>query len=192
MGVNAVLQMIQILIAYFAVIVNCLASTNLPSASPIEITKTIKWVGFTDPAGLYSLQYPKAWQVEQLADVVSIIAIKSAGAVTVSAYHIKGLSEGFTRQWLEDTFDDRPPTAELQSVSGNGWQGYRREYRFEDGGEIRDWIAVTAQSGSTYVLITANDTVIQMRKLHDVYMQILDSLKLYEIKTSQEDYVVPN
>ena len=136
------------------------------------------WQTFTSPAGFYTVKYPTSWHVMTQDNIVNIMPEGESGAITVSAFHGEPPVDKFPTKWLRDSFENETPTSELKPFSRNGWSGVTQTFREPKDG--RAWIAIVAQKGKVFVLITANDERDQMIKRHSTYERILESLVLSE------------
>lgn len=134
------------------------------------------WQTFTSSAGFYTVKYPTSWHVMTKDNIVNIMPEGESGAITVSAFHGEPPIDKFPAKWLRDSFENEISTSELKPLSRNGWSGVTQTFREPKDG--REWIAIVAQKGKVFVLITANDERDQMTKRHSTYERILESLEL--------------
>lgn len=145
------------------------------------------WKTYTSPAEFYSVDHPVRWHVSREENIVNIAPPDPTGAITISAYYGEAPIADFTQTWLRDSFEAKTPTTKLQRVSRNGWQGYRQEFVEDIEAGQRAWIAIVAESGPVFVLITANELVPVTQKRRDTYERMMESVKLHPPERRESD-----
>ncbi len=141
-----------------------------------SVAQTTEWKTYKSPTGFYTVEYPPDWHASLEENIVNIVPPDDSGAITISAFHGEAPIPNFPRTWLLDSFETEKPTSEMKSISRNGWEGFEQEFRGDTVGDDRAWIAIVAEMGPVFVLITANDSVPQMELRREIYECIINSL----------------
>jgi hypothetical protein len=139
-----------------------------------------KWMVFTSPTSVYSLEYPGSWRVVREENILNIVVPDESGAVTISAYVGERADLDVVKRQLSAPFKECEVRSPVANESRNGWDGYTQEFSCANQDGPREWIATIAQNGRALVLITANDQSRRMQERKPTYLRILHSLRLLE------------
>jgi len=136
------------------------------------------WSSYESPAGFFRIRYPPDWSPSREENILNLFPPWGTGAVTVSAFGRSSADPVPLKDLLLRSFREAQPLSELNTLAVNNWAGWNQEFRTREQSADLHWIAVAAEAGKAFLLITAYDLPNSMAEHKPTYLKIIRSLEI--------------